>query len=152
MKVSALINHLQSVDELHFVQANGASVPRHFHITEMGLSSKHFIDCGGTIRTEKKASIQIWVAEDVMHRLSPEKLVGIIEKANPLLEGEDLDIEIEYQSDTVGKYELDFEKGRFVLSPTHTDCLAKEHCGVPVLETAGAEKEEVGCTPGGGCC
>ena len=152
MKVSSLINHLQSVDKLRFVQADGTSVPQHFHITEMGLSSKHFIDCGGTIRTEKKASIQIWVAEDIMHRLSPEKLAGIIEKANPLLEGEDLDIEIEYQSDTVGKYGLDFEGGQFVLSPTHTDCLAKEQCGVPVSETADSEKEEGCCTPGGGCC
>ena len=44
---------------------------------------------------------------------------------------ENLEIEIEYQSETIGKYGLEFEGGRFLLQATQTDCLAKEKCGVP---------------------
>ena len=50
MKLSELKNKLSTVSNLTFVQPNGVFVPRHFHITEIGLVTKHFIDCGGTVR------------------------------------------------------------------------------------------------------
>ena len=71
MKLSELKKHLSEVNQLTFVQPNGTFVPRHFHITEIGLVTKHFIDCGGALHNEQTASMQIWVAEDFDHRLKP---------------------------------------------------------------------------------
>ena len=158
MKISAFKKHLSTLESLHFVQPDGRLVPAHFHVTEMGLSTKHFIDCGGTIRQDKVASFQLWVADDVQHRLQPAKLLGIVDKAAPLMGAEDLDIEVEFQGDTIGKYSLETEGYTFVLVPKFTDCLAKETCGVP--ETIASTKpafEVVAtgaavCVPGGGCC
>ncbi|MFM9944873.1 MAG: DUF6428 family protein [Bacteroidia bacterium] len=157
MKLSELKNHLQTLESLNFVQPNGYFVPKHFHITEVGLITKHFIDCGSTVRNTKVANIQIWVAQDVDHRLTPKGLLNILEISNTILGDEDLEIEIEYQTETVGKYGLGFKDENFVLVPTKTDCLAAEHCGIPTekkklqLVELGINKEEC-CTPGGGCC
>jgi hypothetical protein len=51
MKLSQVKLLLPSIDKLQFKLENGQLVPAHFHITEVGKVSKHFIDCGGTIRT-----------------------------------------------------------------------------------------------------
>lgn len=152
MKLSIFKKHLAHARQVNFVQTNGQFVPRHFHITEAGLSTKHFIDCGGTIRAEKKVNFQVWVADDTAHRLAPEKLLGIIKKAETLFGNEDLDIEIEYQHDTIGKYSLDIQGENFLLVPTFTDCLAKENCGVPSSTSLIKEENTTCCTPGGGCC
>lgn len=157
MKLSELKNQLLSLDSLNFVQPNGYNIPRHFHITEVGLVTKHFIDCGSTIRTSKVANIQIWVAQDVEHRLTPKGFLNILEISNNILGDEDLDIEVEYQTETIGKYGLDIKGENFILVPTSTDCLASDHCGIPAekrkLQLVELGKEEGGCcTPGGGCC
>lgn len=156
MKLSEFKNHLNEVNTVNFVQPNGTMVPSHFHITEAGLVSKHFIDCGGTIRTEKAANFQVWTANDTEHRLEPSKLLKIISISEPLFDKEDLEIEVEYQTDTVGKYGLSFQGGNFVLTAKHTDCLAKDNCGVPQdkqkLQLADLETGKSCCTPGGGCC
>ena len=78
MKISQFKNHLDNVPELNFLQPNGDYVPKHFHITEAGMTTKHFVDCGGTVRTEKTISFQLWVAEDYEHRLEPQKLKKIM--------------------------------------------------------------------------
>jgi hypothetical protein len=152
MKISNLKQKLGEVQHLTFEQPDGRKIPAHFHITEMGLSSKHFIDCGGTIRTEKYASVQIWVAEDYDHRLAPATLEKIIDKAQPLIGKEDLEIEVEYQSDTVGKYSLGFQEGKFMLEPKHTDCLAREACGITSAQKEVLATSENGCSPNSGCC
>ncbi len=154
MKLSELKNHLGEVNQLTFVQPNGTFVPRHFHITEIGLVSKHFIDCGGALHNEQTASMQIWVAEDFDHRLKPSGLLKIIDISKKVLAETDPEVEVEYQTDTIGKYKLSFDGENFVLIATQTDCLAKSTCGIPEtkLELAGAEKTAACCTPGGGCC
>jgi hypothetical protein len=157
MKLSQLKSHLSRLDELQIFQPDGTPLPAHFHITEAGLMTKHFIDCGGIIRTEKHATMQIWVADDVDHRLSPKKLAGILEKASPLFGNEDPEVEVEYQSETIGRYGLQFENGRFVLMPTFTDCLAKEKCGIDSLasesKSSPLQQQKVACcSPAGGCC
>ncbi len=158
MNISEFKSVLQNSSELSFSLFNGMQVPAHFHITEAGLSTKHFIDCGGTIRTEKLISFQIWVASDTEHRLLPEKLQKIISLAEPLFEGEDLEIEIEYQSDTIGKYGLSFGNSGFILTPKMTNCLAEDACGIPssktkvnLSELISSESAAV-CSPSGGCC
>ena len=78
MILSELKDCLAEVAELHLVLPDGAVVPAHFHITEAGLTTKHFVDCGGTVRTEKTMSLQVWVAGVHEHRLSPGKLKNIV--------------------------------------------------------------------------
>src|SRR5690606_3427982 len=129
-------------------------VPEHFHITEIGMVTKHFIDCGGTIRNEKAVNFQLWNANDFEHRLKPAKLLNIIKLSEEKLGMEDAEIEVEYQSETIGKYDLDFNGNQFVLKSKTTACLAEDACGIPT------EKQKVNlsvlnnvsCTQGSGCC
>lgn len=44
---------------------------------------------------------------------------------------EDLEIEVEYQSETIGKYELGFNGSNFILLSKQTNCLAQGKCGIP---------------------
>lgn len=53
MKISALKHHLNSVTELNFKLPDGSSIPAHFHLTEIGLITKHFVDCGVSIHLDK---------------------------------------------------------------------------------------------------
>ena len=50
MKLSEIKIHLNKLDKIAFQLPNGSLVPSHFHVTEVGKVSKHFIDCGGSIR------------------------------------------------------------------------------------------------------
>lgn len=158
MKLSELKSSLQNVESINLVKPDGTLIPRHFHITEIGLTTKKFIDCGNKNHISKKANLQVWVNLDRHHRLKPAKLTKIIDSSAELFEGEDLEVEIEYQTDTVGIYGLEFNNSEFQLTPTETACLAADACGIPAaVVQAGAkiEKklEEVGCcTPGGACC
>ena len=157
MKLSDFKKELSVLDTLTFVQPNGKDVPLHFHITEAGLTTKHFIDCGGTIREEKVVNFQLWEANDFDHRLSAKKLSGIIELSEKTLNIGDFDVEIEYQTETIGRYGLNFDGKNFILVAKKTDCLAKENCGVPVekqkVNLSDLQKVESSCfTPNSGCC
>ncbi len=157
MKLSEIVNVLDSVPSLQFQLPDGSFVPAHFHITEVGQVNKQFIDCGGTIRQEQAITFQLWYSEDRDHRLSPDKLRSIIQLARRELNLGDHEVEVEYQTDTLGKFGLTFEKGIFRLIPKYTDCLAKDQCGVPqekpkVKLSSTGQPKETGCTPGSGCC
>ena len=156
MKLSEFKQRLNTVNNVNFIQPNGTNVPSHFHITEAGLVTKHFIDCGGTERTEKVINFQLWTSKDFDHRLEPTKLLKIITLSEKIFGNEDLEIEVEYQTDTIGKYGLDFQSENFLLTAKHTDCLAKDNCGIPnekqKLQLAELETSKSCCTPGGGCC
>tara|TARA_R110002012_G_scaffold81945_3_gene207461 strand:- start:47575 stop:48042 length:468 start_codon:yes stop_codon:yes gene_type:complete len=155
MKLSEIKHQLRNLETIAFQLPNGELVPNHFHVTEVGKISKHFIDCGGTVRTENVINFQLWEANDYDHRLHPEKLLSIIELSETVLNLEDLDIEVEYQGSTIGKYNLDFDGKNFLLTNTQTDCLAKDACGIPAekpkLKLSELEKTN-SCTPGSGCC
>jgi hypothetical protein len=157
MRLSEFRTHLSKLSTLDFKLPDGTSVPKHFHITEAGLTSKHFIDCGGTIRDERSANLQVWTSTDYEHRLSPEKLLKILSISQKLFGDEDLEMEVEYQTQTVGRYGLALEGGQFLLTPKFTDCLASDQCGSPKekkeLTLLTGQKAESGCcAPGGGCC
>ncbi len=145
MKLSEIKKHLETAETVNFKLENGALVPEHFHVTEIGIVTKHFIDCGGKVRHERKVNFQLWDANDYEHRLKPSKLLNIIALAEKVLEIEDLEIEVEYQSETIGKYSLDYNGNYFILHSTKTDCLAKENCGVP-------EPQANSCGPNSNCC
>ena len=152
MKLSEIKNILPTLDNVAFQLENGTSVPEHFHVTEVGMITKNFIDCGGTIRNEKVVNFQLWSANDYDHRLKPTKLLDIIKLSEQKLGIEDsLEVEVEYQAETIGKFGLDFSNEVFVLTSKQTDCLAKESCGIPAFELVQAKASSC-CTPGGGCC
>ena len=154
MKLSAFKLLLEKVNELTFVLPDGSTVPKHFHITEAGLTTKHFIDCGGTERLEKNITFQIWTANDFDHRLEPSKLQKIITMAEPLFREEDCEIEFEFQSETICRYGLEFQNNRLLLTTKHTDCLAKDQCFVkPKLKLSDLQSKQTACsTPDSGCC
>lgn len=149
MKLSEIKTLLSTAETVNFELENGTKVPEHFHVTEVGIISKHFIDCGGKVRTEKVANFQLWDANDFEHRLKPQKLLNIISLSEKVLGMEDLEIEVEYQSDTIGKYNLGFDGTHFILLSKKTACLANDNCGTQENQL---KTEETCCTPGGGCC
>lgn len=148
---------LKESTQISFSLPNGELVPAHFHVTEIGLIDKKFIDCGGTIRHEQRISFQLWNANDYDHRLHPEKLIKIIELSEKELQLPNLPIEVEYQGRTIEKYNLSHNDTGFVLSKTLTDCLAPDKCQTPSIKvkTKMADLNSSAkntCDPNSGCC
>ena len=155
MKLSKIKEILPTLENVEFQLENGTFVPEHFHVTEVGQINKNFIDCGGVIRNEKVVNFQLWNADDYEHRLKPTKLLNIIKLSEEKLGIEDAEIEVEYQSDTIGKYDLDFNGKTSVLKNKTTACLAQDACGIPT-EKQKVKLSELNsttcCTPNSGCC
>ena len=157
MKLSEIKEVLNTVEAVNFQLPDGSYVPEYFHVTEVGLITKNFIDCGGTVRKETVVNFQLWNANDFEHRLKPQKLIHIIELSEKVLGIEDFEIEVEYQDQTIGKYDLDFNGKDFQLLNKQTACLAQENCGIPAekskLNLTQLTKDNTNsCTPGGSCC
>lgn len=154
MKLSKIKEILPTLNNVEFQLESGTFVPEHFHVTEIGQITKHFVDCGGVVRIEKAVNFQLWDANDYEHRLKPTKLLNIIKLSEEKLGMEDAEIEVEYQSETIGKFDLDFDGQHFILKNKQTACLASDACGIP------AEKQKINlselnstcCTPNSGCC
>ena len=159
MTLSQLKTFLGNLDQFTISLPDGTLVPRHFHVTEVGEVTKNYIDCGGTLRRERVASLQLWSADDYDHRLAPGKLTQIVEIAERELGLGDLPIEVEYQGAvTIEKFGLEARDGQLRLTTKVTDCLAKDNCGIPPqkkkisLSAFTAQPASGGCTPGSGCC
>jgi hypothetical protein len=125
------------------------SIPAHFHITEVGHVKKDFIDCGGTQRTVSSCVLQAWVADDEDHALNAGKLSSILTLAGKILPSEDLPVEIEFESPYISVFPIESADADgtsivFQLTTKHTDCLAKEKCGI--------ESESSSCSAESGCC
>tara|TARA_B100000900_G_C20550494_1_gene704542 strand:- start:1085 stop:1531 length:447 start_codon:yes stop_codon:yes gene_type:complete len=136
MKINDVKEKLNKLESIKFILPNGDVIPEHFHVTEIGILTKNFIDCGGTIREDKVANFQLWTSEDFDHRLAPQKFLDIIILSEQKLNLENLEIEVEYQSDTVAKFGLSFDGTHFLLTNKKTDCLDKNKCGIdePIYE------------------
>jgi hypothetical protein len=156
MKLSEIKSKLKTLETIAFELPNGQLVPSHFHVTEVGKITKDFIDCGGTIRHEEVVNFQLWEANDYNHRLHPEKLLNIIELSQKTLDIQDLEIEVEYQGETIGKFGLDFNGKHFILTTKQTACLAIEYCGIPAskpkVRLSDLQQSSSRCTPDSGCC
>ncbi|MEY8758344.1 DUF6428 family protein [Chryseobacterium tongliaoense] len=157
MKLSEIKEILPTLENVEFQLENGTFVPEHFHVTEVGTVTKHFIDCGGTIRNEKVVNFQLWNADDFEHRLKPTKLLNIIRLSEEKLGIEDDEIEVEYQNTTIGKFDLEFNGKNFVLKNKTTACLAQDACGIPsekqkISLSELSSKQDSCCTPNSGCC
>lgn len=152
MKLTDFKQHLLAhvTKQIGFVFDDGDPIPAQFHVTEVGHVVRNFIDCGGTVRKVETIQLQVWLGEDTAHRLTAGKLAKIIELARPLIPSDDLALEVEYEGCVLSQYtveEATVSDGQvtFRLGDKHTDCLAREACG---LTPAGAAS---GCCGGSGC-
>ena len=123
---------------LQFILPSGDAVPPHFHITEVGRIDKSFIDCGGQQRKHASCLLQLWTSYDTDHRLVGKKLTKILSLAESLLLSKEIPIEIEYGTEVASNYTIDhsifaFDTIQFFLKGKKTDCLAKDKCGLNVL-------------------
>jgi hypothetical protein len=153
MLLSAFKHTIGQLDTLQFQLPNGQYVPAHFHLTEAGYVTRNYIDCGGTQRQEAKINFQLFVASDIDHRLQPQKVLDILDVVAQRINIPDVEVEIEYQQNTIGRYRLAFDGSVFQLINTQTACLASDQCGIPqekprVRVTASG----VSCDPKSGCC
>ena len=153
MKLSTFKKTLSELDTLKFQLPDGHFVPAHFHITEVGNLTRNYIDCGGIVRQENKLSIQLWVASDNDHRLKPDKVLDILKLAEKQFEFSNIDVEVEYQQSTIGRFKLAFDGSVYQLINTHTTCLAQDKCGISqekprVRLTASG----LSCNPESNCC
>lgn len=121
---------------LRFVLPDGDQVPAHFHITELGHVAKRFIDRGGTLHeTTDTCLLQTYVADDFDHRIKSEGLAKILDIGQRVLPHEDLEVEVEYDCCVVAQYpiaavQLAGDQLEIRLGEKHTDCLAKQKCGI----------------------
>lgn len=139
MNLIELIDALSRASDLpvniYFPDAGFA--PAHYHLTEVGLVTKKFVDCGGTMRETVTCALQIWVANDTDHRLKAKKFVDILRQAAKFIPM-DTPVTVEYQQDhkTLGVYSLFNthlieERGlNLITSLKNTNCLAPDKCGV----------------------
>jgi hypothetical protein len=134
---------------IHLMLPDGDFVPAHFHVTEVGRVQKDFIDCGGTTRSATTCVLQVWVANDLDHRLDTTKLLDILRLAAPVLKATDLPVEVEYEDGRVSQYPVSAAEvtpsGVLLhLGTKHTACLAPDRCGVGGAEASGCAAP--------GCC
>jgi hypothetical protein len=153
MKLAALKANLlgNPANQVRLVLPDGDPIPADFHITEVGHVVSRFIDCGGTLRRRETCLLQAWVAgNNSDHRLSAEKLARILELSTKVVPSDDLEVEVEYEACAVAQYRIDGTEAvgielRFQLSHKHTDCLAREACGLTPTGSGCGEDE-------GKCC
>lgn len=112
---------------------DGEPIEAHFHVTEVGRVQRDFVDCGGTVRRVVSCLLQTWVGNDTDHRITGGKLLKAFAHAEPILRGEDLPVELEYDACNVVQLKVisaTAAAGRLVLrlAKKQTDCLAKELC------------------------
>lgn len=156
MKLSEVKKVLSTLTEVNFRLPDGQRLAAHFHVTEVGQINKSFIDCGGVVRHETVVNFQLWNADDVDHRLKPQKMFNIIELSEKVLNIQDHEVEVEYQNTTIGKYDLDFDGNDFILKNKQTACLAEDACGIPSqkpkMKLSEIQKNTSCCNPSTGCC
>jgi hypothetical protein len=120
---------------VEFALPNGEVVPSHYHVTEVGLVSKDFFDCGGSRRRDEYCALQLWVAGDIDHSLTASKISDILRFTESVLVDKDLPVMVEYQRDSISRYRVGsmarvFGKVTIALAPVFTDCLAPDRCGL----------------------
>lgn len=123
----------QPFANLRFALPNGEAIPAHAHVTEVARIDKRFMDCGGTLRHDSHCRLQTWFADDVDHRLTAGKLARILEMAAPILDSDELEVDIEHEVGFITQFPLasvEVVKGEVVLYLTRrrTACLAPEKC------------------------
>lgn len=132
---------------VRFRLPTGALTPIHAHLTEVARVEKRFIDCGGTVRTDVSARLQLWSADDTEHRVGCAKALQVLARGAELIGEVDLPLEVEHDFPLLTVFPVigSVVEGReriFLLGTRKADCLAPDVC----LPQANA------CRPGSGCC
>ncbi|MEM9186809.1 MAG: DUF6428 family protein [Planctomycetota bacterium] len=136
------------------------AIADHFHVTEVGRVEKRFVDCGGVRRSAVACVLQTLVAHDTDHRLSTNKLAGILSLADSLALPGETPVEVEHQErsvsvDGIAAAELVDGVLEFRLAAKQTACLAEDACGLG-LEPDGTVLNVLGdagdCSGASGCC
>lgn len=147
MNWSELKLALHSAKLVRFKFPDGGMVPDHFHVTEIAKVEKHLMDCGGVLRKNTSIYLQLYVANDFEHRLSGLKLLDIAQRAEKELQlNPQQEVEVELQGRSIERYGIEFDGDFFLFKLLHTDCLAKEKCGIDPSPTTFA------CLPNSCCC
>lgn len=139
LKLKEILKNNQNKNVNFYI--NNKQIPIHYHLTEVGSEIRTFIDCGGTKRKTEKCVLQLWVANDVEHRLTSDKFLKILGYSDDLFINHLVpDVYVEYEKETVSQYpiisfESDNNQISFYLDKTHTQCLAPEKCGVSCCST-----------------
>jgi hypothetical protein len=158
MKLSDLKMILTQHPEAYprFVLPDGDSIPAHFHITEVGHTTKRFIDCGGKLHDRNDTCLlQTYVADDTDHRLTAGTFVKILRLGDQVLPGDDLDVEVEWDCCVVSQYPIVSanafaDRIEFQLASKQTDCLAKTKCGTDGESCGSGAREQAGAATA--CC
>ena len=129
---------------------NEKDIPHSFHITEVGLISKTFVDCGGKVHTLQICQLQAWIGPDIDHKIEASKMTKILKLSEQIVPNEQVDVEIEYEEGVISQYPIlkavvSDSAVTLYLTTKHTDCLAKDIC----LPQIGSKSS---CCEGGGCC
>ena len=141
-----------------FTLPDGDEIPAHFHITEVGHVAKRFIDCGGTLHdTTDTCLLQTYVADDVDHRLTAGTFAKILQLGAQVLPHDHLEVEVEYDCCVTAQYPiasatLSGDHIDIRLGEKHTDCLAKQKCGIDGAGCGSADEAVGAGTVAAGCC
>jgi len=138
MNVTEFKSHLAANPDklVRFIFDDGEAIPAHYHVTEVGHVKKDFIDCGGTVRSISSCLLQTWTHEDDQeHRLDSTKLLAIITLAETHFPISEQEVEVEYEDCVISQFLVEDAESTpdaiiFKLGDKHTDCLAKEKCGL----------------------
>ncbi len=139
-----------------FIMPDGDQIPAHFHITEVGHIAKRFIDCGGQLHDESDSCLlQTYVADDVDHRLTAGTFAKILQLGAQVLPHDDLEVELEYEDCAITQSPITSATfaGNYIelqLGEKHTDCLARERCGIDGAGCGSGEELEASAATS--CC
>ena len=108
MRVIELKKELKKYPDanVRFRLPDGQWLPAHAHVTEVARIDKRFLDCGGTLRNDSLCRLQTWFSDDLEHRLTAGKLAKILDKADPILQSDDLDVDVEHEVSFITQFPL----------------------------------------------
>ncbi|MBC29584.1 MAG: hypothetical protein CMH48_01955 [Muricauda sp.] len=162
MKTSEFLELLENNKdkEVRFEYLPGKLVGANYHITEIKNVSIDSVDCGARTDSWKETIVQLWESPDEKGKknfMSAFKALGILKKVHRIKPMQlDTTLKFEYGNAQfhaaqlfVDGFAMEENALTIRLSPTKTDCKAKDACGVePVKEVV----QEACCSPGSGCC
>lgn len=145
---------------LLFEYRNGHFVGANYHITEIKNITIDAVDCGAKTDFWKETIIQLWESpkeKDKREYMSSYKALGILNKVDAIKPMEkNVEVKFEYSNPnfhtaqlSVHGFDISADQIIMKLTVEHTDCKAKDECGVPVAVGAEASNS---CAPGSGCC
>jgi hypothetical protein len=137
MKTGELISELRRVpsNQLIFVNLDGQTVHRGYHLTELKAVSLHTVDCGGQTNQWQETIAQLWVPSDPdPDYMTVGKFLKIFDKVSGMIPlNLEAEIRIEYGDDNFfpSAYRVETvaqEQGvtRVSLVPPATTCKARD--------------------------